>query len=121
LAAVAVEGGDADQGCGLAAPHPAQFRHADQQGGGDDGADARQGDQQAVAGQQVRMGLDRCQDLARQAQLQGLQGADLGPEGGADILERHVLQEGLQLHQLVGDLLVGRHAFGQFRQPRVLG
>ena len=63
LAAVAVEGGDPDQGGGLSAFHGAELGHSHDESGRDNGADAGQAEQQTIAGLQVLVGLDPRQDV----------------------------------------------------------
>ncbi len=120
LAAVAVEGGDAGEGGGLAPAHLSQLGHADGQAGGDDGTEAGDGEQQPEAGCKVLVGLEGLEHLGEQAGLEALQAGQLDLQAPQHVLERHVLEEGLEPGDLVGDLLIRRQPLGQFRKPGIL-
>ncbi len=121
LAGLSVVGSHAEQGGGLTAFEASEFGHSDQRAEGHDRSMAGQAGQQGEASLQVRLGPDPAEHVVQQLGLGPLQDGDQALEAARHVLEPGLLEAGLQLGGLVGDLLIGGQPLGQFGQPGVLG
>ncbi len=99
LAGVAVEGGEAEEGGGLAAAEAAEFGHGGAEGGGVDGAEAGDRLDDGVATGECGVGSDAVAHAAVAGSDVGLQGLEGGAEaaGGLGVEFGGELAEGAEL------------------------
>ena len=116
LATIGIEGCDADQGSGLSAGEPAELRHADDEGGGGDVADARDAEEDVKAAGEVGGGTQAADEAGELSGAAPGQALDLGLEETQRCGFAVAFEACLEASNILGELLDQGEVLGEWCQ-----
>jgi hypothetical protein len=121
LAAVEVEGSDADEGGGLAPAHPAELGHAHDEGDGGDHADAGDALQERQAAGEIVVFCEPKEQAPELLVAPLAQPLDLGFDEAAQHLVGEAVEPGVQPGDVFADLFDQGQMLGKGGEPLVGG